>query len=106
MSAVEFAQAQSKEQLLVFFRPEERTRLLHSRFPLAVAESVNRRFRANELIRRAKKHKRPGRQMLTLLRRAVLVDPCYSIARDIYHRRAHQADGYHEPIPNCVPPGD
>lgn len=101
MSAQAFADTQSNQQLLVFFKAAERRILKASRFPLDIAERVDRRFRARELFLRAKKHKRPNRQMLTLLHRAVLLDPCYARTRAMYHQVAHELNGQHDPIPIC-----
>ncbi|MEE2756958.1 MAG: hypothetical protein VYA30_09865 [Myxococcota bacterium] len=101
MTAKAFAKVQSNQQLLVFFMPSERRILKASRFPLDIAERVDRRFRAQELYLRAKKHKRPNRQMLTLLHRAVRADPCHPRARAMYHRIAHELDKRHDPIPAC-----
>ena len=85
-----FAARQSVEQLIVFFRPEERARLDDAGFPLPPAEAVDRRFRSQALIHRAQAHQAPNPQSIRLLQQAVEADPSFETAQVVLaqHQRA------------------
>ena len=80
-SAKAFAARQSVEQLIVFFRPEEREQLDDAGFPLPPAEAVDRRFRSQALVHRAQAHQAPNTQSIRLLQQAVEADPSYEKAQ-------------------------
>ncbi len=101
VSAQAFKASQSEQQLVVFYRPNERQRLGAAGFPVAVAQKIDRRFRAQTLLRRANKHRKPNRQMLTLLRRAVELDPCFKRSRDAYQRVGRRLGGKIQSLPSC-----
>jgi len=85
-SAQAFAARQSAEQLMVFFDPDQRPRLDDAGFPLAAAESVDRRFRAQGWLRKANAHPTPNAQSIRLLERAVGADPSWQQARSALER--------------------
>ena len=92
MPAQAFADRQSGQQLMVFFDPDQRKRLGASGFPLVAAEAVDRRFRAQGWLNRARSHPRPNAQSVRLLERAVAADPEWAAAQDELDRhRAAQS---------------
>ena len=102
ISAKAFQGRQAAQQMMIFFKPKDRSSLSGHGFPLAIAERVDRRFRSQALLRRAHKHPRPNAQMLTLLRRAAAADPCHADARKALHKTAHSLGQPHEHIPKCI----
>lgn len=81
VTARDFAARQSEQQAMVIFKPEQRAKLSAKRFPLAIAERVDRRFRAQTLYERALKHPKPNPQQRALLMSAVKLDPCFAPPR-------------------------
>jgi len=86
LTAQAFADRQSAQQLMVFFDPNQRDKLDDNGFPVAAAESVDRRFRAQGWLNRANAHPAPNPQSVRLLERAVAADPEWQPARDALAR--------------------
>lgn len=77
-SAKSFADIQSEAQMMVFFDRQSRDKLDDAGFPIAAAEAVDRRFRAQGWVRRALAHPAPNQQSIRLLERAAKADPEWS----------------------------
>ena len=75
ISLEQFASMQYAQQMLVVFPPDEREKLDDAGFPTEIAELVDKRFRSDALIRRAKAHGEMNEQAKALLREAYQVDP-------------------------------
>ncbi len=90
-TAQAFASQQSAEQLMVFFDPDQREKLDDKGFPLAAAEAVDRRFRAQGWMNRANAHPAPNAQSVRLLKRAVEADPDWAPARTELERHTAAA---------------
>ena len=82
-SASAFAERQSAERWIVFYRPQDAHKLDDRGFPLAIAQRVDRRLRAQALVRRAKKHPQANEQSLVLLQQAHALDPCWPRVRQL-----------------------
>lgn len=92
---------QSEGRLLVIYRPEDRDKLGTRGFPVSVADRVDRRLRAQALMRRAEGHATPNAQALALLRRAVEQDPCWAPPRQALTVTAQRLGR-----PDLIPPSD
>ena len=95
------AKAQSEARLLVIYRPSDATRLASKGFPLALAERVDRRLRAQALLKRALEHSPPNTQALTLLKRAASHDPCWAPLHEALTKTATHLGQPLPPRPTC-----
>lgn len=93
LAAKAFAERQSAQQLMVFFDPDQRDNLNDNGFPVAAAESVDRRFRAQGWLNRANAHPAPNPQSVRLLERAVAADPDWQPAQDALARHRALSKG-------------
>ena len=82
------AKAQSEARLLLIYRPSDAARLASKGFPLALAERVDRRLRAQALLKRALEHSPTNTQALALLKRASAHDPCWAPLRQALTKSA------------------
>ena len=87
------AERQSAQQLMVFFDTDQRDSLNDNGFPVAAAESVDRRFRAQGWLNRANAHPAPNPQSVRLLERAVAADPDWQPAQDALARHRALSKG-------------
>lgn len=86
LTAQAFAKLQSAQQLMVFFDAAARDALDDRGFPVDAAAKVDRRFRAQGWLNRAKAHAAPNAQSIRLLERAVASDPEWAHAAEALKR--------------------
>ena len=101
ITAKSFAKIQSNQQLMVFYHPKDLSKLSAAGFPTRIAQKVDRRFRADTLLKRAKRHSKANKQQLFLLKRALKYDPCFQPVRTWLHELEHKLKYPHSKLPIC-----
>ena len=96
-----FGRRQSGQQMIVFFREEERAELGSAGFPTNIAVNMDAQFRAETLYRRALKHAAPNRQMKALVQKALKWHPCHKAARAQWSKHNFQPALHAPPYEQC-----